>query len=129
MKESGIENKIDLVKSGFNQALEKSNSYLNEPDRLSIIAHEAFEKGLRVRLNMYDAWDYLQHFYNVTENYVNGNSLSVSKKHMRYIVAALIYFVTPTDVLPDFVPMFGLIDDLFVISLVASTIQKIPATT
>lgn len=38
------------------------------------------------------------------------------------VVAAMIYFVSPFDVIPDWVPVLGHIDDAFVISLTLKSV-------
>ncbi len=40
------------------------------------------------------------------------------------VVAALLYFISPVDFLPDFIPFVGYIDDAFVIWTALSTIDK-----
>jgi uncharacterized membrane protein YkvA (DUF1232 family) len=39
------------------------------------------------------------------------------------IIAALIYFVSPFDVIPDWVPVLGHIDDAFVVSLALKSVR------
>ncbi len=40
------------------------------------------------------------------------------------IIAALLYFISPLDVFPDFVPLIGVIDDAFVLSLVVAQLSS-----
>jgi len=40
------------------------------------------------------------------------------------VVAALLYFISPVDLLPDFIPFVGYIDDAFVIGTVLGAIDK-----
>jgi uncharacterized membrane protein YkvA (DUF1232 family) len=42
---------------------------------------------------------------------------SISGKHKALIAAALLYFVLPTDVIPDFIPGIGYIDDAMVLGI------------
>ena len=51
--------------------------------------------------------DYIRLF----RSYINGSYRDVSWKSMLYITAVLLYFVTPTDLIPDFLPVTGLVDD------------------
>jgi uncharacterized membrane protein YkvA (DUF1232 family) len=39
------------------------------------------------------------------------------------IIAAILYFVSPFDVIPDWVPVLGHIDDAFVISLALKSVR------
>ena len=53
-------------------------------------------------------------------DYMDGKYLSISKKEIIPIIAAFVYFVSPVDVFPDYIPAFGYLDDAFVIGLVGS---------
>ncbi|GAB3332370.1 hypothetical protein GCM10027429_11650 [Marivirga atlantica] len=50
-------------------------------------------------------------FIRLIKSYVNGSYRDISWKNMLYITAVIIYFITPTDLIPDFIPVSGLLDD------------------
>jgi uncharacterized membrane protein YkvA (DUF1232 family) len=62
------------------------------------------------------------------KNYASGEYRDVSKGSIISVVAALIYFASPLDFIPDFVPMLGFADDLalltFVISKLGNELEK-----
>lgn len=60
--------------------------------------------------------------------YVKGEYKKIPKKTLIIIVAALIYLVNPFDLIPDFIPGIGYIDDarviIFVFQSIFEDIQK-----
>jgi uncharacterized membrane protein YkvA (DUF1232 family) len=60
--------------------------------------------------------------------YALGNYRDVELKTILYIIAALIYFINPIDLIPDMLPMTGFTDDfgvlLWVYNAVGSEINK-----
>ncbi len=45
-------------------------------------------------------------------------------KTLLYVVGALVYFVAPVDLVPDFFPAIGYVDDVAVITAVVNTLQS-----
>nr|WP_252187768.1 DUF1232 domain-containing protein [Anaeromonas frigoriresistens] len=56
--------------------------------------------------------------------FISGEYRSVSKRTIITIIAALLYFVNPLDVVPDFIIYAGFIDDALVISLAIRSIKN-----
>jgi uncharacterized membrane protein YkvA (DUF1232 family) len=53
----------------------------------------------------------------VLNDYVKKNYTEIPVGSIIAVVAALLYFVSPIDVIPDFIPGVGYLDDLAVIKL------------
>ena len=47
-------------------------------------------------------------------NYMKSDKIPVGKKFI--VIAALIYFITPIDAIPDAIPIVGFLDDIGIIS-------------
>ena len=47
-------------------------------------------------------------------NYMKSDKIPVGKKFI--VIAALIYFITPIDTIPDVIPIVGFLDDIGIIS-------------
>lgn len=54
----------------------------------------------------------------LVRNYASGEYRDVSRTSILSVVVALIYFVSPIDLIPDFVPMLGFADDLALLTFV-----------
>ena len=48
--------------------------------------------------------------------YWRGDYRAISPKAMVSVVAGLMYFLSPVDAIPDFIPVFGMLDDIAVLA-------------
>lgn len=51
-------------------------------------------------------------FVRMTKFYINGHYKEIPWKSLLMIVAGLLYFINPFDLIPDFIPAVGFLDDL-----------------
>ena len=54
----------------------------------------------------------------------NGN-FSISKKDLAIIGGAILYVISPIDVIPDFIPFIGWIDDIAVVGWAVSSLSNV----
>lgn len=59
----------------------------------------------------------------LSKAYVLGHYRQVPWKSMLVVVAAIVYFVSPIDLIPDFIPVTGLSDDFAVLLWVYNTLN------
>ena len=63
-------------------------------------------------------------FIRMVKNYLSGEYRDYPKRSLLLILFGLIYFMIPIDVIPDFIPLSGFIDDLTVLLWVYKSIRK-----
>jgi uncharacterized membrane protein YkvA (DUF1232 family) len=56
--------------------------------------------------------------------WIKGDYKNISKKSIVAVVAALIYFINPLDLIPDFIPIIGQLDDVFILSYMIKSLNK-----
>jgi uncharacterized membrane protein YkvA (DUF1232 family) len=56
--------------------------------------------------------------------WIKGDYQNISTKSIIAVVAALLYFVNPLDLIPDFIPIIGQIDDVFIVGYLIKTLNK-----
>ncbi len=62
-------------------------------------------------------------FLRMIRAYANGSYRALPWKNMLLILGSIIYFVTPIDMIPDFIPVSGLLDDFTVIVWVYNAVR------
>ena len=55
--------------------------------------------------------------------YWRGEYRAISSKALISVVAGLMYFLSPVDAVPDFIPMFGMLDDVAVLAWLMKTLS------
>lgn len=60
----------------------------------------------------------------MTKSWLSRKYNGVSKQTLMYTVLAVVYFVTPTDFVPDFILGLGFVDDIAVLSWVLGVIKE-----
>lgn len=53
---------------------------------------------------------------------MRDKNFNLQWKNKTLVIAGLLYFISPIDLIPDFIPLVGYIDDAFVISLVLNSL-------
>lgn len=66
----------------------------------------------------------LRIFLRMIQAYAKGQYRDAPWKSMVGIVAGIIYFLMPIDLIPDFIPFTGFIDDFTVIMLISNAFQQ-----
>lgn len=105
-----------LIEEFKEKWMSKAQEYIKTPEKIKIIIPQIQEylskKGLsEVKENILLLIDYMS-------DIVNGNYKGYSVKSLLFVVAAMIYLVSPIDVIPDFIFGIGLTDDVAVIVFV-----------
>jgi uncharacterized membrane protein YkvA (DUF1232 family) len=94
---------------GLKFKLEKAAEKINKQNVADSIGH--YVEDLKTLIRMAKCW-------------VSRKYTGVSQQTILYVIVAVIYFVTPTDFVPDFLIGLGFVDDIAVISWVLNTIKK-----
>ena len=69
-------------------------------------------------------WEDLKCMVEMISDYVKGDYKNVPWNTIAAIAGAVIYFVLPIDIIPDFIPVAGYLDDALVIKLALDFIDQ-----
>lgn len=115
MSDSKIENKY------FKKAKRKASSILQNRDKLNYLLQISKDKLSDVS-NM-KLVDNIKIFVRMIKAYTKGTYKDVPVKGILGIIAAIVYFVMPIDLIPDLIPVTGMIDDFAVVMWVYNQLQ------
>ena len=105
-------NKIIIENSEDNNKLLTDEYYSGE--ELSEAETNKLAHSVEGKIEDYKlAWKFIKHL-RALKDYMTDKNVKWYKKSI--VVAALIYFVTPLDAVPDFIPFAGFLDDIGVIA-------------
>ena len=68
--------------------------------------------------------EHVQLFLRMIKKSFSGEYSSFSNKTLLSLVFGLLYFVTPMDVVPDFIPLLGFSDDLSIIYFIIKNLKS-----
>ncbi len=97
---------------------------LNDKKRAQDTVRQAFGKALNNKGNLNEVWEKMQLLFGISKDYLNGSYPNVPIRSIVAIIGGLIYFLSPIDVIPDFVPFLGFADDIFILNLVYRQVIK-----
>ncbi|MDH5474346.1 MAG: YkvA family protein [Cyclobacteriaceae bacterium] len=116
MRDSTVESKF------FKKAKSKAFSLLQNREKLNHLLQISKDKLSDV--NNIKLVDNLKIFVRMIKAYIKGTYTEVPMKGIIAIVAAIVYFVMPIDLIPDLIPVTGMIDDFAVVMWVYNQLQK-----
>ena len=116
---------IDDIKERNTEVNNKAKEYLKNKDKLQKLIKEAEEKVEEKEEKkgfVKETWDNLQAMFELVKSYIKGDYKNIPYGSLVLIVGAILYFVMPTDAIPDFIAVLGFTDDATVI---AFTLKKV----
>lgn len=119
-----VENNLKDIEQNFKNSKEEAERLIEDKEETNKKLDDAFTKASKNRGKLEEVWNYLQLFFAISRDYINGKYREVPKGSIIAIIASLLYFLSPIDLIPDFIPVIGYIDDIFVLGLVFNQVRS-----
>lgn len=101
--------KMDYKKE-FNKYKNKAQELIKNNEKLEELLLSA-EERLKAIPNVGKVLSYIPVFIDMVKSYLSGEYKEIPTGTLISICAVLIYFASPIDLIPDFIPVLGLVDD------------------
>ena len=110
----------------FKKFLASAESCIKQPSRLKKLLVDAFNKAREkkeIGVIAHEVWDTLQSLLRMVKMSASGEYTGLPATTVVAAVAVLIYFVSPIDLIPDFIPVVGLLDDMALLAWFSTSIK------
>jgi uncharacterized membrane protein YkvA (DUF1232 family) len=107
----------------FLASLALARGYAADRKKTEHLLSEAERKAQREKGMLGEFGEHLYEFLRLLRAWVQRRYRVVPWKTLTAVLAAVIYFVNPFDLLPDFLPLLGLTDDASVVAYVLAMVR------
>ena len=118
---------LDISKSlVFSRMLKRAPGILSMPVKLGMLltsAYTVLTKDTRDTSGFEQVRSLMLTFVRMVKAYANGSYRQIPTKSILLGVGVLIYLVSPLDLVPDFIPGLGFLDDLGLITWLISNLR------
>ena len=108
----------------FDDLYKQAERIISSDTKVSKLLDEVFLKIGESSELFYKVQDSVIALARMLSSWVKGDYKNISTKSIIAVVAALIYFVNPLDLIPDFIPVIGQLDDIFVLGYLIKMLDK-----
>ncbi|QNL21921.1 DUF1232 domain-containing protein [Hyphobacterium sp. CCMP332] len=116
------------LKNSVSKYVEKAKSIVANRSLIENKIDAAWEKAKNLDPGLRDLMENVETFIQIIKAYVNGTYRDVEQKTIIFLIAGILYFINPFDIIPDFLPLIGFTDDaavlIFILGKVKNEIDK-----
>ncbi|RSD28265.1 YkvA family protein [Mesobacillus subterraneus] len=110
------------IGDGYKRFETKAKEYVKRPEKTDTLLSAASRKADEKKNSLPEVWDNLQLLFDLVSAWRRGDYKKIPTGSILTIIAAIIYFVSPIDIIPDFIIGLGFVDDAAVIGFVLKQI-------
>lgn len=112
------------LKTKFDAFNKRASELVNDESKTLSKIEEGLKVASANKGALSDVWSQLLLLFSLVKDYAKGNYLDIPKSSIVSVLAALLYFISPVDLVPDFIVGMGFLDDAFILGFVYKRISK-----
>jgi uncharacterized membrane protein YkvA (DUF1232 family) len=127
MKDQRTDGKNIAQSPIFKKILIKAEEYLKHPSQVAKLLNEVFKKATAKRgmgALAGEVWENLQLLSRLIKSATTGDYKGIPTTTLVGGIAVIIYFLTPIDIIPDIIPVIGLLDDATLLAWFMTSIKS-----
>jgi uncharacterized membrane protein YkvA (DUF1232 family) len=123
---SSTEKKINesILKDQLEKHESLAQEYIDNPEKLKKLIDGAVKKAANTKGPLDDLISNLKILFMLAQDWMKGNYREIPTGSIAVIIAAILYFFSPIDLIPDFIPIVGYFDDALVVSFAIKQIKS-----
>jgi len=115
-KKAFVRKKKLNVKEEINKVENKAEEHITDKKKIGHLLNQAFEKADKSKSLPGKILEDLIVLVRLVKAWATGKYSKTPWQTLILVVATILYFVNPFDVVPDFIPVIGYVDDVAVIT-------------
>lgn len=112
-----------LFKKGISLFKKDAKHYSTNKQEAGKLLGEAGIKANKNETMLKGVWPNLQTLFQMIKAWISGDYRQIPTRSLLIIFAAIAYFVSPIDLMPDFLFGFGLLDDVAILTFAFKQIE------
>lgn len=116
----------DDVQEALNRRKNRAEEYLNDPERSRILLEQARKKAEKTKgtaSKQPEFWEDLKTAFRLFKSYIHRDYTRIPWGSIVMVTGAILYFVSPIDLMLDWIPLLGFVDDAAVLVFVFRQIR------
>ena len=109
---------------GYEKYEDEAEEYMNDKEKSKNLLQKAIQKARENEGALGEAFKKLELLLEMFRAWIKGEYKDLPTKSILMVIAAIIYFVSPIDLIPDFTAGLGFFDDAAVIGYTIKQLSK-----
>lgn len=119
-----MSHKLPNEKEELSSKKEQAEELAKDKEKVFDTLNKATKKSKIRKNRLHEAKDNIDTLIRFIKACVTGEYKNFVKTNMILALSGILYFISPFDAIPDFIPTFGFLDDMAIIAFIISILKE-----